>query len=60
MCIHLNAIDWHLMEFEDIAKREEVVLRQRSMIAWLKQGYRNTGFFHRSANARKRISTIPS
>ncbi|WMV44404.1 hypothetical protein MTR67_037789 [Solanum verrucosum] len=46
------------MEFEDIAKHEEIAWRQRSRALWLKQGDRNTSFFHRTANQHRRINSI--
>lgn len=33
------------MEFEEVAKREEITWRQRSRIQWLKNGYKKTNFF---------------
>lgn len=47
-----------LLEFENIAKYEEISWRQRSRVNWLKQGYNNTKFFHRTANAHKRYNSI--
>ncbi|XP_016582032.1 uncharacterized protein LOC107879515 [Capsicum annuum] len=46
------------MKFEDIANGEEIAWRQRSRAVWLKQGHRNTGFFHRTANAHRSTNTI--
>ncbi|WMV56229.1 hypothetical protein MTR67_049614 [Solanum verrucosum] len=46
------------MEFGDIAKHEEIAWRQRSRALWLKQGDRNTSFFHRTANQHRRINNI--
>ncbi|OIT39647.1 putative acyl-activating enzyme 19 [Nicotiana attenuata] len=46
------------MKLEDIAKNEEIAWRQRSRVLWLKQGDRNTIFFHRMANAHRRNNTI--
>ncbi|XP_061999404.1 uncharacterized protein LOC133716758 [Rosa rugosa] len=39
--------------------QEEAFWRQRSKVVWLKEGDRNTGFFHRKAANRKRKNTIP-
>ncbi|KAH0688906.1 hypothetical protein KY289_016264 [Solanum tuberosum] len=47
-----------LLEFENIAKYEEISWRQRSRVNWLKQGDNNTKFFHRTANAHKRYNSI--
>ncbi|KAF3645754.1 putative COP9 signalosome complex subunit 4-like [Capsicum annuum] len=46
------------MKFEDVANREKIAYRQRSRAVWLKQGDRNTDFFHRIANAHRSTNTI--
>ncbi|WMV07496.1 hypothetical protein MTR67_000881 [Solanum verrucosum] len=46
------------LEFENIAKYEEIAWRQRSRVNWLKQGDNNTKFFHRTANSHRRYNNI--
>ncbi|WMV17215.1 hypothetical protein MTR67_010600 [Solanum verrucosum] len=42
------------LEFEGLIKNEEVAWRQKSRALWLKEGDRNTKFFHKVANTHKR------
>ncbi|XP_060212062.1 uncharacterized protein LOC132639639 [Lycium barbarum] len=46
------------MNFEDYAKKEEIAWRQISRTLWIKKGDKNTKFFQRIANARKRNNHI--
>ena len=39
---------------------EEVSWRQKSRETWLKEGNRNTGFFHRMTNSHRRRNSIRS
>jgi hypothetical protein len=39
-------------------ENEEIFWRQRSLVAWLKEGDRNTNFYHVCASQRKRTNTI--
>ena len=44
---------------EERAKQEEILWRQKSCIRWLKEGERNTKFFHRSTIQRRMHNNIP-
>lgn len=45
-------------EFHILALKEEVFWKQRSRIRWLKEGDRNTKFFHKVASQNKNFITI--
>ncbi|WMV47077.1 hypothetical protein MTR67_040462 [Solanum verrucosum] len=47
------------MEYEEVARNEEIHWRQRSRSQWIKNGYKNTKFFHRMATSHKN-NTIES
>lgn len=44
-------------EFEKIAKHEETAWRQISRTVWLKEGDKNTSFFHKTTNAHRGSNT---
>ena len=47
-------------DFKEWVDLEEVSWRQKSREIWLKEGDRNTGFFHRMANSHRRRKSINS
>ena len=47
-------------DFKLWALAEEISWRQKSRDTWLKEGDKNTGFFHRTANAHRRRNFVKS
>lgn len=46
------------MEFQEVAKYEEIAWKQRSRVTWLKQGDKNTKFLQKVANGHRRFNHI--
>jgi len=49
-----------LAEMEELLHKEEILWRQRARALWLKEGDRNTSFFHRKASWRAKKNRISS
>ncbi|BFG25212.1 hypothetical protein CerSpe_114860 [Prunus speciosa] len=46
------------LQLDELLVREEVYWQQRAKVAWLRDGDRNTRFFHQRANTRKQRNNI--
>ena len=47
-------------EINILIEKEEIYCKQRSCISWLREGDRNTNFFHVKASARRKKNLIVS
>lgn len=50
----------YLKAFNEAVLDEELFLKQKSKIAWLREGDGNTGFFHKVVKGRQNRARIPS
>ena len=46
------------LEYEELLRLEEITWRQKSQVTWLREGDKNTRFFHRVANSNRRFNSI--
>lgn len=46
------------MEFDEVARNEEIAWKQRSRIPWMKCGDKNTKFFHKNASSHRRFNSV--
>ena len=50
--------DWPRTELEKVTLMKEICWRQKSKTLWIREGDRNTKFFHRNTNSHRRFNTI--
>lgn len=48
------------LDIHEIYHKKEIMWRQRARTTWLKEGDKNTTFFHKTTNARSRSNAIHS
>jgi len=53
-----NQVEKYPQEWEMLCKQEEIFWKQKSRVLWLKEGERNTKFFHRSTIANRTHNRI--
>ena len=51
-------VDKHHQDLENLCKQEEIFRRQKSRVQWLKEGERNTIFFHKPTIANRAYNRI--
>ena len=55
---HVDQIKALKMEVNELLEKEEVYWKQRARVAWLKEGDRNTKFFHSKATQRQKKNSV--
>eukprot|EP00253_Pinus_taeda_P025821 PITA_25821 len=53
-----DLVEKHHKDWENLCKKEEIFWKQKSRVQWLKEGKRNTNFFHRSTMVNREHSRI--
>ena len=50
--------EWLCIDLEKVTLMVEICWRQKSRALWIREGDRNTKFFHRTTNSHRRFNTI--